>query len=432
MLKSKNTLAAFIFVGLFWSLSFASGEYTGLEATLDVAPKLIQRDTATTLNVTFRGDVRDLQILSNYCSGQDLVASVFSPLENGQDAGFKSNIFPSPVKISSLINGQQISWSFQQDYTHSTGVNYRVFQGKVVCGGKEVARSGTVQVSILANSGPQNSPIGTTKTYDFSVPNPLAGGPDSVVGLLSIVIRWLMNIAIPIAVAMIIYGGILFLTAGGNPGNVKKGRMVITYAVIGLAIIFIGRGFITLIQSILKLGGTSGVGVETKYSCTDKGFCVADPNGQFSNPSCDSRCSVSGPTGFIGSLCSKDSNCNTGLKCANTVCQRLTGNKEGEFCNAGSDCDIGLFCDESGANKVTVDGRTLGTCFKTSVTGSSIGDACSKNSDCISGLECNQICQRRGGNANGEICLKTSNPSNCDSNACKTSGTEIVGICVSQ
>ncbi|TSC90903.1 MAG: hypothetical protein CEN90_735 [Parcubacteria group bacterium Licking1014_17] len=59
------------------------------------------------------------------------------------------------------------------------------------------------------------------------------------------------DIAIPIAVIIIIYAGILFLTSSGDPTKVGKAKKALWYAIIGLAIVFIGKGFVSLIKSIL-------------------------------------------------------------------------------------------------------------------------------------------------------------------------------------
>jgi len=74
----------------------------------------------------------------------------------------------------------------------------------------------------------------------------------------------------------------------------------------------------------------------------------------------------------------------------------------------------------------------LGTCISNGVSGGRIGDVCQKDGDCISGLKCNQICQRKDGNLNDELCIKTSNPSNCKSKVCSTIGEDIEGVCVDQ
>ncbi len=261
-------------VGFFvFSIVVYAAEYTGFGVQFDVNPKLIKQGVTTPLDVTFKGNVANLVSLNEYCSGKDLVASVFSPLENGQTAGFRDNISPSPVKISSLKPGQQISWDFRKNYTHSTAVNYRLFQGVVTCGGKEVAVSSPpIQINI-SGTGPGGGNAGgnggggtpgtgtggkpgSTQTYGFEIPNPLKGGADDFSELVKIIAQWIFNLAIPIAVSMIVYSGILFLTAAGEPAKVTKAKDVLKWAVVGLAIIMIGSGFVTLIQSILELGGT--------------------------------------------------------------------------------------------------------------------------------------------------------------------------------
>lgn len=103
-------------------------------------------------------------------------------------------------------------------------------------------------------TGQPACPPGQTTTYPFEVPNPLQGGANTVAELVGIIVKWIFSIAIPIAVAVIVYSGILFLTSKGDPGKVTKAREMLQYAVIGLAIILVGSGFISLIRSILELG----------------------------------------------------------------------------------------------------------------------------------------------------------------------------------
>lgn len=105
------------------------------------------------------------------------------------------------------------------------------------------------------NAGGGGGGGGRTETFPFVVPNWLKGGPETVLDLVKVIIDWLIKLAIPVAVIMILYGGVLYLTAGAYPNNVKKAKDVLWYTVIGLAIIFIGAGFITLIKSILMMGG---------------------------------------------------------------------------------------------------------------------------------------------------------------------------------
>jgi hypothetical protein len=124
--------------------------------------------------------------------------------------------------------------------------------------GVQMQAVSTNQVCFTGTSGGNCdfSSAGSTQTGSFEIPNPLKGGASDFTSLVKIIAQWIFNLAIPIAVAMIVYAGILFLTAAGEPAKVTKAKDVLKYAVIGLAIIMIGSGFVTLIKSILELGGT--------------------------------------------------------------------------------------------------------------------------------------------------------------------------------
>jgi hypothetical protein len=46
-----------------------------------------------------------------------------------------------------------------------------------------------------------------------------------------------INIIFPLAVLMFVIGGVMFLTAGGDPGKIGGAKKILTAVVIGLAII---------------------------------------------------------------------------------------------------------------------------------------------------------------------------------------------------
>ncbi|KKW02629.1 MAG: hypothetical protein UY36_C0005G0013 [Parcubacteria group bacterium GW2011_GWA1_49_11] len=221
----------------------------------------------------------------------------------------------------------------------------------------------------------------STRSYSFEITNPLRGGPNDLFDVINIVTKWLLNISIPIAVLFILWAGFLMLTAGPTPAKFDKGKKILVNVVIGLAVIFIGRGFITLIYSIIELGGSNapvgqgqGAGSfpagTTVYGCTNVGYCVSSANPDdyksytnlSTNPTCNNACSPTGPAGDIGSYCKKDENCDqtAQYKCKNSICQRNSGNFGNEACVKDNNCRSGEFCDLS--LKQVIDGKTLGTC----------------------------------------------------------------------
>lgn len=93
---------------------------------------------------------------------------------------------------------------------------------------------------------------GTPQTIIFNITNPLQA--NDLLQLIDTIATWLFNIAIPITVAMIVYSGVVFLISRGDTGKITQARKILLYAVVGFTIILIGKGFITLIESILNLG----------------------------------------------------------------------------------------------------------------------------------------------------------------------------------
>jgi hypothetical protein len=83
-------------------------------------------------------------------------------------------------------------------------------------------------------------------------PNPIkygAGDPRLIIGTL---IQVMIGVSGMIALIMFVYGGMLFLTAAGNEGQISKAKKVLLYSILG--IIAIAAAFVatnTIIQAIL-------------------------------------------------------------------------------------------------------------------------------------------------------------------------------------
>ena len=68
------------------------------------------------------------------------------------------------------------------------------------------------------------------------------------------IVNWVLGLLGLIAVIMIIYAGILWITAGGNEENVDKAKKIISAAVIGLIVILLAWAIV-----IFVVGTTSNV-----------------------------------------------------------------------------------------------------------------------------------------------------------------------------
>lgn len=144
-----------------------------------------------------------------------------------------------------------------QIFFNASANNTQVNSGGILLGvTSETPPPITVSPPPIITPGPtvQGTP-GSSVKYQFDIPNPIKA--NDFISLITEISKWITAIAIPIAVIAIVYAGILWLTAGAYPKNVEEAKRVLKYALIGLAIIIIGRGFITLIESIINLGGSS-------------------------------------------------------------------------------------------------------------------------------------------------------------------------------
>ncbi len=227
-------------------------------------------------------------------------------------------------------------------------------------------RIGTVPPPACTTPPPASSstppPAGTpgqSVNYQFNIPNPI--NTNDFIGLITAISKWIVAIAIPIAVIAIVYAGILWLTAGAYPKNVEEAKKVLKYALIGLAIIIIGRGFITLIESIINLGGDSGTPTTTQSTPPPSSSLPSTLPTSSSNPSSTSTPSPGKP---VGSRCVDFEDCVSPLLCSTTsICRRPAGSLIGDPCKATSDCRADLTCNKETQNQQVVDGQTLGTCW---------------------------------------------------------------------
>ena len=77
---------------------------------------------------------------------------------------------------------------------------------------------------------------------------------DVVKNIISILF-WIIGI---LAVIVIIYAGIIFITAAGNPGKVAQAKTMIIYAVIGLAVAILAYTIVNfVINTVSGNGGSS-------------------------------------------------------------------------------------------------------------------------------------------------------------------------------
>lgn len=63
------------------------------------------------------------------------------------------------------------------------------------------------------------------------------------------IIRWILGILALLAVIFVIYGGFLWLTAGGDEARIDKAKKVISGAVIGLIIVLLAWAIVIFVAN---------------------------------------------------------------------------------------------------------------------------------------------------------------------------------------
>jgi len=99
--------------------------------------------------------------------------------------------------------------------------------------------SGNSNSSYLGNLGPQIQELNKLKVTNIQ-------------GLIGGVINTLLGILGSIALAMVVYGGLLFMTAMGNAEKKKKSMGILVWAVLGIVIIFSSYAVVNFVLDILR------------------------------------------------------------------------------------------------------------------------------------------------------------------------------------
>lgn len=116
----------------------------------------------------------------------------------------------------------------------------------------------------------------------------------SIGGSLATVIQFLFVIAVILALGFLIYGGIRWITSGGDKAGVETARNTIIASIIGLIVVFLAYMIINLVLTFLTGKGIGGITIPSLTEGTNgtglgpDGKCFSDdsPSGVASLPGC--------------------------------------------------------------------------------------------------------------------------------------------------
>lgn len=85
--------------------------------------------------------------------------------------------------------------------------------------------------------------------FAATIENPLKYG--TIPEVVAAIANFIFIISIPITSLMVVIGGVMFMTSGGDPKKVEQAKKLLLYAVIGLAIILLSKTIAAVIENVL-------------------------------------------------------------------------------------------------------------------------------------------------------------------------------------
>ena len=96
----------------------------------------------------------------------------------------------------------------------------------------------TNSITVKNGSGAVNSytAAANSTSGDTSIPNPL--GTTNINIFVSRIISYILGLIGTVSLLLFIYGGLIWMTSAGSSDKVKKGKDILVWAVIGMAVVF--------------------------------------------------------------------------------------------------------------------------------------------------------------------------------------------------
>lgn len=211
-------------------------------ATATITIEFAPQEPGTQAELQIITDHPEAGTLSVLVEGQSVETTGPPGMEQDSDNdGLPDNQDPAPNDPNTCANlaaGDSCHQS-SDNPGELTGVCQEDGQGNLVCqaagggpGGGDQPRTGF------------QGPPGALK-----LPKPLRA--QSLVELIEALVNFLIIIAVPIALIVLVVAGSYWVTAGGNQERISRGRQAIVWAVIGLVLILVAKGVISVIKTFL-------------------------------------------------------------------------------------------------------------------------------------------------------------------------------------
>ncbi len=90
-----------------------------------------------------------------------------------------------------------------------------------------------------------------TPANTLCIGNPLKA--KTLTDLIDGIINFIFTIALAITPIMVIAGGFMFITGGGDPAKITQGKQLLLWTVVGLIVILLAKGLVAVLRSVLGI-----------------------------------------------------------------------------------------------------------------------------------------------------------------------------------
>ncbi|HNY36070.1 MAG TPA: pilin [Candidatus Pacearchaeota archaeon] len=115
--------------------------------------------------------------------------------------------------------------------------------------GTDTGGTGTNTGGTGSNTGGTGTNTGGTGSSTGGITNPISA--ETFGDLISMVVKWILDMAMVLAPLVIVYGGLTYMTAAGDTSKVNQAKQIILYAAIGLILALLAWSLIDILKGLV-------------------------------------------------------------------------------------------------------------------------------------------------------------------------------------
>jgi len=256
-------IALVVLMGTLAGFNFVWAQGTGATIFFDVQPRTVDIQSPS-VTIFFKVTIeRDIFVVTCGSSGGNFEWEVYVKDESALlNPAFNTLVREGRQDIDLSLAIKEYKFDFADTLPLSESPRRELY-GRINCAvGSEVTRSSLVPITQVTGttSTPPPSRPGEPQIIPWGISNPLpffnlgsvSKQPTNLIELILGVSNWLFNIAGSLIVILIIYAGVRFMISRGNPGEIQKARGILYWALVGFAVVAIGKGFIYLLEGVIS------------------------------------------------------------------------------------------------------------------------------------------------------------------------------------